>query len=141
MFLCEEADDRFVIKVSGPIDSHATDNFQVALNQALASATKAVVIDLSESELICSQGYGKLLITNSDLKGRVGSCRSLAAASICAIPFTCSSSTACSIYAANSAAGFLRGRHATEPLLRARPSSGCLDFSIPGWGVGGERLE
>ena len=70
MFLCEEADDRFVSKVSGPIDSHATDNFQVALNQALASATKAVVIDLSESELICSQGYGKLLITNSDLKGQ-----------------------------------------------------------------------
>ena len=47
-----------------------TSNYTTCWDTTLASATKAVVIDLSESELICSQGYGKLLITNSDLKGQ-----------------------------------------------------------------------
>lgn len=50
-----------VLQVLGPVDMLSRDDFEAAIDQALAVASKAVVVDLSAAGLFGSVGFAGLL--------------------------------------------------------------------------------
>ena len=50
-----------VLQVLGPVDMLSRDDFEAAIDQALATTTEAVVVDLSSAGLFGSVGFAGLL--------------------------------------------------------------------------------